>query len=502
MNTAELFRLQEMFQFRTDTVSPVKTETDISRDLENLYITVKCYEPENVNTASSGNAYAVWQGDNLEVMLGNMGDHPWYRHFVLGAGGGRHSIYAGLNDWLGRVTALEDHYWEAEFVIPFRLLGKFDRTLRFNLLRQRTGELQTASKIEYGHDVELFLEFPIDLPDDYIKHGPWIFQVSTDSASIGWETIGECESKLEIRKQGDTEYDTVTEYAVSDNRKLRRVHLKDLEPDTVYEYRIGYADGEFRTMKAETADFSFLLLADTHDDAVRFSQIIQRPEIQDCDFAVYLGDMLTSSLDRSLYYDAFLDSSVKYWKKPFHYMRGNHEFRGCGKGAFRELFGRGHYVFHHGGVMFITFEVQGDLPLEAKRRWDEEQESFLKTLIETPEFKNARNRIVLSHVAPLMADDSEAHAAEKVFRHFPAGSIDLFLSGHKHSYSYIAPGADKIESLNVKRFGGRPAMVHDYPLLVAHYGGFMRVERKGNTLTVHTWNECDQKLDEKQFPLK
>ena len=89
----ELFSTRTMYRLRENTPAQAATETVIRRDLEKIYVTVKCHEPAAINTASSGNAYVVWEGDNLEVILGNLGEHPWYRHFVVGAGGGRHSIY-------------------------------------------------------------------------------------------------------------------------------------------------------------------------------------------------------------------------------------------------------------------------------------------------------------------------------------------------------------------------------------------------------------------------
>ena len=500
----ELFSTRTMYRLRENTPAQAATETVIRRDLEKIYVTVKCHEPAAINTASSGNAYVVWEGDNLEVILGNLGEHPWYRHFVVGAGGGRHSIYAGLDEWRGEVTVLEDHYWEAEFEIPLCLLGSYDSTLRFNLLRQRVNdnEIQTAAFIDYGHDLEVFLEIPAALPANAVKHGPWVHQVTAHQAALGWETCGEASSMPELRMQGEESYKAVGQISVHEDGKLRRAQFDSLQADTLYEYRIGNVHGEFRTMKDAEDDFSFMLLADTHDDAQRFGKILQHPEIQDCDFAVYLGDMLTSSLDRALYYDAFLDASVKYWHKPFHYVRGNHEFRGRGREAFYDLFGKGNYAFSHGGIMFILLEIEGDLPPAEKARWNEMQKVFLQELVQSAEFKTARSRIILSHVAPLLPETAEGQAAEDIFSVLPPGSVDLFISGHKHSYSYIGVNSDKIESLNKKRFGGKTAYIHDYPLLITHYAGFLRVDRQGKKLTVQAWDQNDKKVDTKEFILE
>ena len=503
----ELFRIDGLSRKRGMTPAQAKTHVTISRDKENVYVAVDCREPLSVRSEIKHDGYAVWKCDNIEIFFGDLGGHPWYRQFVVSAGGGRHSIYADLSEWSAKVST-EKNGWKADVTIPLRLFGSSPDKIRFNILRQRTtgGELQTWSNITRGHDVERFRKIPFALPEDYAVHGPWLFQPGTTQIGIGWESAGPCATILEYRERGTLQYQTLQNPCRNGIRKsdsaLHKVWLCGLKPDTEYEYKIKGASGSFRTLKEKKSDFSIFITSDLHDRPAYLAKLLRRAELQNCDFAVYLGDMVTASVDKSIYYDGFLDASVKNWKKPFIYTRGNHEYRGRSAESYFDLFGtvdkKGYFTVQHGGVFFIFLDLEGDCPPDNGKSYYEEQADFLIRTASSPEFQNADFRIVMGHVPPL-CPLADGKLVAQFLKKMPPKSIDLFIGGHKHFCAYVPANGKTIDSAD-SRFGGKPAYGMNFPVLVGDYGGIIRFERKGDELNIRIFDK--QGAEFRKSPLR
>lgn len=492
----ELFQIDGLSRFREMTPAQAKTHVTISRDKDNVYVAVDCREPLAVRSEIKHNGDAVWGCDNVEIFFGGIGEHPWYRQFVVSAGGGRQSIYADLSEWSSNVSTGKNG-WKADVTIPLRLFGSSPDGMRFNILRQRTAgrELQTWSNIIWGHDVERFRKIPFALPDDYAVHGPWLFQPGTTQIGIGWESAGTCVTMLEYRERGTLQYQTFCDSSRNGIRRgdsaLHKVWLCGLKPNTEYEYKIKGASGSFRTLKEKMSNFSIFITSDLHDRSAYLAELLRRTELQNCDFAIYLGDMVTSSLDKSTYYDGFLDASVKNWKKPFVYVRGNHEYRGRSAESYFDLFGtvdkKGYFTVQHGGVFFIFLDLEGDCTPDDGKPYYEEQADFLVRTISSPEFQNADFRIVMGHVPPLSPREDGKLVAQ-LLKKLPPKSIDLFIGGHKHRCAYVPANGTTIDSVD-SRFEGKPAYGMSFPVLVGDNGGIIRLERKGDELNIRIFDE-------------
>ncbi len=491
---AELCRIDRLSVFRKNIPAKADTHITLSRDNKNIYVSVNCREPLAVKCENRSDGYNVWQGDSIEVFFGGMGKRPWYRHFVVGAGGGRHSIYAKLQDWEAKVSS-SPNSWKADLTIPLCLMGDWQDGMRFNILRERKDgrEVQSWGSVTGAHDIESFNKIPFALPDDYAVHGPWLFQPGTTQIGIGWESAGTCVTVLEYRKKGTQKYRTAESAKENGIRPgdsaVHKVWLCGLEPDTEYEYRIKGVKGSFRTLKDKKADFSMFITSDLHDRPGHLKKILQQPDLQNCDFAVYLGDMLTSSLDKSVYYDGFLDASVQNWKKPIVFIRGNHEVRGRSAGVYFKLFGtgdnKGYFTFQHGGVLFIVLDLElGYSYGESGKLYRRQEADFLARVAKSPEFKNADFRVVLGHIPPL-SPRLFGKTVVEALKVMPENSIDIFIGGHVHCCAYVPAKGKNVIATN-PRLDGMPSYGLDFPVLAGDYGGIIKFERKGDELKIIT----------------
>ncbi len=495
----ELCRFNDLCVFRKTTPAQAETNVVIARDLDNVYVMVECREPLEVTTVPPEDGYGVWKSDNLELFFGSLGEHPWFRHLVVGASGARFSIYAELTDWSAKTVVGKDG-WQAFVTIPISTLGPCQDDLRFNILRERKkgGELQTWSNIITGHDVDLYKKIPFALPDNYAIHGPWIFSPHTTSVGIGWESNESTATILEYREAGTKEFKVYAEPAengiLRKNRKLHKVWLTNLKPDTEYDFKVGGATGSFRTLKDQSADFTTFVTSDLHERPALLTKILRRPDLQNADFAILLGDMITSAWHKVAFYDAFLDTTVKNWPKPFVYPRGNHEFRGRDAALYFDMFGsqdnKGYYAFQHGGVFFIVIDSEGEFLPGTWAEYNQEVGEFLLRTANTPEFKNADFRVVLGHVAPLSTtEDGRVTAA--LLKKLPPKSIDLFIGGHKHVYAYVPANSKTVQSIT-DRFNGKPSYELDFPVLAGDLAGIIKIERRGNQLHITAQSNQDK----------
>jgi 3',5'-cyclic AMP phosphodiesterase CpdA len=112
--------------------------------------------------------------------------------------------------------------------------------------------------------------------------------------------------------------------------------------------------------------------------------------------------------------------------------------------------GRYYHSFSHGPVYFICLDSGEDKPDDNRYyfgladfdRYREEQARWLKEVMATPGFRNAKFRVVLIHM-PLYGGNNW-HGEETNRRLWGdllnRGGIDLMISGHTHRYAFHKPG--------------------------------------------------------------
>ena len=124
---------------------------------------------------------------------------------------------------------------------------------------------------------------------------------------------------------------------------------------------------------------------------------------------------------------------------------------------YTDAFGRSYCHFIYGDTIYIVLDTGEDKapvlePGHYTLRHDlayffREQAAWFKTLTETPDFRNAKHRIVLAHAPPFECMDSFKYAAKNIrgvvgayfYGENPQYKLDLWICGHMHSLMYSDP---------------------------------------------------------------
>lgn len=497
------------------------TEVRIFRNATHLFLNIQARETSKVIANAREDGYAALAGDHVEIFFGESGETGWYRHFAVSAGGGRFSEFAELSDWEA-VTAVADDRWSAEIRLPLSLLPLTGESVGFNIARQRSAAKQLLVWVHTGsafHNIDRLGRLYFLPPEpECVLHGPWVCQPDSTSVEIGWETAGAGAAAVEYRRKGETEFRIAYADPVSGtirrDKSLHRVRLKNLTPGSEYEYRLKMLFPElgkespatglfsFRTNAGSARDFSLLLTSDLHCRTGELMRILHTQEADNADFAILLGDMVTASPGRRIYYDGFLDAMLREWRKPFVISTGNHEFRGCGAGAWFDLFagrdGSGYFTFSHGGVFFIVLDVAGDynpsLP-ELEKAYRTRQREWLQTVTESGDFLHADFRVVLSHEA-LVSPELGSHAVFEMIDGLLTGPgvIDLMIGGHEHCYCRSTPG-EKALHCNSPKLCRYPAWALPFPVVLNDYCAHLELSRLGDVLTVRAFDSTGKNID-------
>lgn len=497
------------------------TEVRIFRNATHLFLNIQARETSKVIANAREDGYAALAGDHVEIFFGESGENGWYRHFAVSAGGGRFSEFAELSDWEA-VTAVADDRWSAEIRLPLSLLPLTGESVGFNIARQRSAAKQLLVWVHTGsafHNIDRLGRLYFLPPEpECVLHGPWVCQPDSTSVEIGWETAGAGAAVVEYRRKGETEFRIAYADPVSGtirrDKSLHRARLKNLTPGSEYEYRLKMLFPElgkespatglfsFRTNAGSARDFSLLLTSDLHCRTGELMRILHTQEADNADFAILLGDMVTASPGRRIYYDGFLDAMLREWRKPFVISTGNHEFRGCGAGAWFDLFverdGSGYFTFSHGGVFFIVLDVAGDynpsLP-ELEKAYRTRQREWLQTVTESGDFLHADFRVVLSHEA-LVSPELGSHAVFEMIDGLLTGPgvIDLMIGGHEHCYCRSTPG-EKALHCNSPKLCRYPAWALPFPVVLNDYCAHLELSRLGDVLTVRAFDSTGKNID-------
>ena len=301
-------------------------------------------------------------------------------------------------------------------------------------------------------------------------------------------------------------------------RHLSRHHIRieDLEPDTRYEYRAILIDdlrqmadaafseaGYFRTPD-EKGDFTFVATADLQDESRRteyLERLLGADSPFEMDFFAYLGDVFwTTDCDRTVM-DKFIVPfrNITGNTTPLVMVRGNHENYGREWYKYLEYFsmpqpGRdGYGLFKIGDVCFIVLDFGDDAPNIAQpstrcfhdfKPYIASQRKWLKRMIDTPECRNAKFRIVLAHATPL--GDSKEYLpglVREITEPFfggkePLVKIHLYLGGHIHRpFRSIPFKAACFSSCDPRKLASpHPKIGEEYGFTVVTTGGPSRLE--------------------------
>ena len=205
---------------------------------------------------------------------------------------------------------------------------------------------------------------------------------------------------------------------------------------------------KFRMPDSKESEISFIVVNDIHQSPKTAQNLLNLQNLTSADFILLNGDMLNTYQNESIIFNGFMRavSDAAYGNIPIFYARGNHECRGKYAEAFLDYFptqnGKTYYTFVRGDTFFLVIDVGEDKPDNSGEcggitdfdSFQREESEWLKAVVESREFKDAKHRIVFSHIPPFeRASDAYNRAIGKRFREvLDEANLDLMICAHWH----------------------------------------------------------------------
>lgn len=340
----------------------------------------------------------------------------------------------------------------------------------------------------------------------YINHGPYVQAITDNMATIIWTTNEDATSWVEIAPDDDSNFYAEerqkffeTKFGKKVIGKLHRITVSGLTPATSYRYRIFSKNVKreeayyveygrtvsskvfrakqykFKTLDKSMNSISFSVLNDIHSNNELLKKLIDKSRPFNPDFYVLNGDMTSYMSSEEQLLGGFVDTCVKEFatEKPFYMVRGNHETRGTFSDKYIDYFptttNNPYYSFKQGPCYFVVLDGGEDKPdsdieysgLADFDHYRNSELEWLKTIVNSRDFIQARYRIVFLHVPPTKSSWHGALDLKKKF--IPVlndANIDVMLCAHFHKYDYNPKGENGLnfpmiinsnkEALNIK----------------------------------------------------
>ena len=321
-----------------------------------------------------------------------------------------------------------------------------------------------------------------------ITGGPFIQNVTTTGFTVVYTTNVDAVGWVEIAPDDGTHFyncERPQYYDLSGKGrqpvvKLHKITVSGLEPGTTYRYRpmakgviamkgrdyIIYDSGfgedilkrkpwQVTTLKESYDSVRFAVLNDIHegDDVLRE---LMKDASGKYDFVCFNGDM-TSQVDKEQdIWDNYLESSSKLFaaQTPLLLARGNHEYRGNDAIRYTDYFetptGMTYYACSFGKFFFIVLDSgedkhEGDirnLGIMVTTQYVEREAEWLRSVVNSDEFRNAKVRIAFCHQPPAPKGwYGGARVSNLLAPVLNEAGIDLMLCGHIHKYAFYKPGS-------------------------------------------------------------
>jgi predicted phosphodiesterase len=354
-----------------------------------------------------------------------------------------------------------------------------------------------------------------------ITHGPWLQNMGESGLTVMWTTNKSAVPSVIISdEKGNTRIvRNSTDGIIDGGGVLHKVRINGLEAGTRYKYkpvsveitryqpyRIYYGDTlardeySFTTIDSEKNSSRALVVNDIHENNLLLSQYLEAARVKRGDLVFMNGDMIDYLQEEKQIFDGFLDTSVESFAKeiPFYLVRGNHETRGMLARDFKDYFdfpeNRFYYALSDGPVHYVLLDCGEDKPdnnryyfgLADYDTYRLNQLEWLKEHIKSPEFRNARYRVVIVHM-PIIGGEDMGHGMQDLSDHFGPvlkdAGISLLLAGHTHRVKYYE-GKDS-------GFG--------YPVLVSSNKTYIELEASERELKAVLKNSAGENILEKSF---
>jgi len=318
----------------------------------------------------------------------------------------------------------------------------------------------------------------IDNENLTVTHGPWLQNLDANGVTILWTTNKPAVPGINITgPDGKTRFVRNSHDGIVDGGgMLHKVRVEGLEPASIYKYsvhsvqimkyqayKVYYGDTinrraeTFTTPPLRSDKVSFLVVNDVHNNSGKMSSYFRKGNVSGMDFCFFNGDMVDFLQSPDELFSGFLDSAVTSFasKKPFYYVRGNHETRGYKAREIKNYFdykdGKYYYGFDYGPVHFTVLDCGEDKPDNNKNyfgladydSYRAEELEWLKMEVKSDEFRNAKKRIVIIHM-PIVKEEKQNNGMKYLSDNFgpllQASGVNLMISAHTHRNTFYEAG--------------------------------------------------------------
>ncbi len=341
--------------------------------------------------------------------------------------------------------------------------------------------------------ITIFFSIGVFAQERYVKAtgGPYITNVTKTGFTVIWTTNMDAVSWVEIAPDDGTHFYNTERKCFYDNRgfgrrpitKTHKVRVTGLQSGTTYRYRammkgvleqdhrksIIYTEGygmdlkkyptKITTLKDDYDKVSFAVVNDVHSQDSVFRELFKDAKGK-YDFVCFNGDMSSAIDFESDIMSGYMKSAAELFGAytPIHFVRGNHEYRGNDALTLMNYIdtptGKTYYTFNYGDFFFIALDCGEDkhdtdirnLDIMRTEQYLQEQSEWLKTVIQSPEFKNSKVRIAFCHMQPNpIGWYGNAAVSKYLVPVLNQGGIDLMLSGHIHKFREYPIGSTNAE---------------------------------------------------------
>ena len=371
----------------------------------------------------------------------------------------------------------------------------------------------------------LFVDIRLKTPaTEVMRTIPYLQNPGKDEMTVMWLTHVPARSWVEYGtdpKKMDRAR-TMLEGVMVANNTISRVHLKNLQPDTKYYYRVvsqeitRYASyykefgdtvrsdiKSFTTWSDQKRDFRVIVYNDLHSNMRMFEKLHATVEDNPYDLVIFNGDCFddveteADILNRLLAYTPRIKSD----EVPSIFIRGNHETRGEYSlqlwNYLGRMGGRSYSAFSLGDTRFVLLDCGEDKPDDHWVYYDMNdftqhrlnQATFLQEELQSDAFARAGKRILIHHI-PIYGTNPESFSpcSDLWMPVLKKAPFNVSLNGHTHRFRVI----EKDEAGN------------HFPVIIGGSnrepdGTVMVLEKKGEQLTLQVINAAGETLLEKEL---
>lgn len=316
-----------------------------------------------------------------------------------------------------------------------------------------------------------------------ISHLPYIQALTDSTVSIIWTSNKDAIGWVELAPDDKTHFYQQErpkifsgKYGFKNVGTVHQVDLKGLKPGTKYRYRVYNQEvlkhegtsvqyGEYAATNVyrekpltfstpgPKSNVTFAVINDIHGKNDVMTSLIKQVDLENTDFIVFNGDMVDNLLSEEQMYNGFMDTAIKLFasEKPMYYSRGNHETRGPFATSYPKYFptssGELYYMFNQGDACFIVLDCGEDKPdsdieysgivdMDAYRT---EQAKWLEKAVSSPAYKNAKYKIIICHIPPVLGWHGMEDIRNKFVPILNKAGAQIMLSGHMHRHEILKP---------------------------------------------------------------